>query len=82
MATKRMIMREIIKDQNVDYDEKIQAVISLNKKKRDESKCRCKSRCNACGRSRAIYQKFKLCRLCLRKAFTFGLIPGLRKASW
>lgn len=78
----RASLREIIKDRDVDYDEKMQAVVKLNKQKRDESQCRCKNRCTSCGRSRSIYRKFKLCRLCLRKAFTFGLIPGLRKASW
>jgi small subunit ribosomal protein S14 len=78
----REALKEIIKDQNVEYDEKIQAVIKLNKQERDKSPCRSKSRCCSCGRSRSIYKKFRLCRLCLRKAFTFGLVPGLRKASW
>jgi len=75
-------LKEVINDKQVDYDEKMQAVIKLNKQKRDMSLCRCKSRCASCGRSRSIYRKFKLCRLCLRKVFTFGLVPGLRKASW
>lgn len=78
----RASLREIIKDRDVEYDEKMQAVIKLNKHKRDESQCRCKNRCVSCGRSRSIYRKFKLCRLCLRKAFVFGLVPGLRKSSW
>lgn len=78
----REALRNIIKDRDVEYDEKMQAVMKLNKKERDESQCRCKSRCTSCGRSRSIYRKFKLCRLCLRKAFVFGLVPGLRKSSW
>jgi small subunit ribosomal protein S14 len=78
----RETLKEIIKDKDVEYDEKMEAVIKLNKQARDKSPCRCKSRCASCGRSRSIYRKFKLCRLCLRKAFTFGLVPGLRKASW
>lgn len=78
----REALKEVIKDQNVEYDEKVQAVLKLNKQERDKSPCRCKSRCSSCGRSRSIYRKFGLCRLCLRKAFTFGLVPGLRKASW
>ncbi|MBS0211134.1 MAG: type Z 30S ribosomal protein S14 [Planctomycetes bacterium] len=40
------------------------------------------SRCQLCGRPRAVYRKFKLCRICLRKLGDQGLIPGLKKASW
>ncbi len=40
------------------------------------------NRCNICGRRRAFYRKFQLCRLCFRKLALEGLIPGVRKASW
>lgn len=79
---KREKLKAIIKDLDVDFDEKMKAVAKLSKAKRDESPCRCNSRCACCGRSRSIYRKFKLCRLCLRKLFVFGLIPGVRKSSW
>jgi len=39
-------------------------------------------RCEICGRSHAVYRKFKLCRLCFRKLAHEGMIPGVRKASW
>jgi len=39
-------------------------------------------RCQICGRSRAVYRKFKCCRICLRDLARNGLIPGMRKASW
>jgi small subunit ribosomal protein S14 len=39
-------------------------------------------RCRLCGRSRAYYQKFGICRLCLRALALRGEIPGMRKASW
>jgi small subunit ribosomal protein S14 len=39
-------------------------------------------RCSLCGRSRAVYQKFGICRICLRKKALLGEIPGMRKASW
>lgn len=44
--------------------------------------CRRESRCKLCGRPRAVYRKFGLCRICLRKLGDEGLIPGLKKASW
>ena len=39
------------------------------------------NRCRRCGRPRAYYRTFGLCRLCLREAAHTGYIPGLRKAS-
>ena len=39
-------------------------------------------RCQICGRPRAVYRKFGLCRICFRKLADQGLIPGVRKASW
>ncbi len=40
------------------------------------------TRCQKCGRPRAVYRKFKLCRICLRDLAHSGEIPGLTKASW
>jgi small subunit ribosomal protein S14 len=39
-------------------------------------------RCQLCGRSRAVYRKFRICRICLRTLAHEGKIPGMRKASW
>jgi small subunit ribosomal protein S14 len=40
------------------------------------------NRCKLCGRPRAVYRKFGICRICVRKLADQGLIPGLKKASW
>jgi small subunit ribosomal protein S14 len=40
------------------------------------------TRCRVCGRSRAVYKKFGLCRICLREMAHRGQIPGMTKASW
>jgi small subunit ribosomal protein S14 len=40
------------------------------------------SRCNRCGRPRAVYRKFGLCRICLRELAHQGAIPGMTKSSW
>jgi small subunit ribosomal protein S14 len=45
-------------------------------------KIRIRLRCRLCGRSRAVYRKFGVCRICLRDMASDGLIPGVRKASW
>lgn len=40
------------------------------------------TRCQRCGRARAVYRKFGLCRICLREMAHAGEIPGMTKASW
>ena len=40
------------------------------------------SRCNRCGRPRAVYRKFGLCRICFRQNASAGYLPGILKASW
>jgi small subunit ribosomal protein S14 len=40
------------------------------------------TRCNRCGRPRAVYRKFMLCRVCFRELAHRGELPGVRKASW
>src|SRR2546429_9657753 len=43
---------------------------------------RIKRRCKLCGRGRAVYRKFGICRICFRNMASDGLIPGVKKASW
>ena len=45
-------------------------------------KVRAYNRCSQCGRSRAFYRKFGICRICFRQLSLKGEIPGVRKASW
>lgn len=40
------------------------------------------NRCTRCGRPRAYYRKFALCRVCVRELASRGELPGIRKASW
>ena len=40
------------------------------------------TRCNRCGRPRAVFRKFGLCRICLRELAHQGSIPGMTKSSW
>ena len=45
-------------------------------------KTRAYTRCRRCGRARAVYRKFGLCRICLRELVHAGEVPGVTKASW
>lgn len=51
-------------------------------KKKEKYAVRTHSRCLRCGRSRFIFRKFGLCRICFRELAHLGLLPGVKKASW
>ena len=40
------------------------------------------TRCNICGRPRAVFRKYGICRICFREQAHRGLIPGVTKSSW
>ncbi|HVF69037.1 MAG TPA: type Z 30S ribosomal protein S14 [Xanthomonadales bacterium] len=40
------------------------------------------NRCAICGRYRAYYRRFGLCRICFRERAMKGELPGVLKASW
>ena len=40
------------------------------------------TRCGRCGRPRAVYRAFGLCRICIRQMAHSGELPGLTKSSW
>ena len=55
-------------------------VAKANKKPKFSS--RNENRCALCGRPRAVYRKFKVCRICFRQLCLDGVVPGVKKASW
>jgi len=50
--------------------------------RKQKFKVRQYTRCNRCGRPRAVFRKFMLCRICFRELAHTGELPGVRKASW
>ena len=55
----------------------------INKQqKKPKFSTRAYTRCQFCGRPRAVYRKFGICRICLRERAHLGEIPGMRKSSW
>lgn len=51
-------------------------------KGKEKFKVRLHARCIRCGRSRAIFRRFALCRLCFRELANLGQLPGVKKSSW
>ena len=81
-AKKRSELKAIIADLEVGFEEKQQAMFSLQKLPRDSSPVRQRNRCQITGRPRGFYRRFGLSRNKLREATMRGDVPGLRKASW
>lgn len=72
----------IMKDQNVDINDKIETHFKLQKLPKNSAKVRVTSRCRVTGRPKGVYSKFGLCSSELRKRAMNGEIPGLVKSSW
>ncbi len=51
-------------------------------KRKPKYAVRAYSRCQRCGRPRAVFRKFGLCRICLREMAHRGEMPGITKSSW
>ena len=55
---------------------------ALDKLPKDSSAVRIRNRCQLTGRPRGYIRKFGLCRVKFREMASYGMIPGVRKASW
>jgi small subunit ribosomal protein S14 len=79
---RRQELKEIVKNLNTNDEERLAAMISLNKLPKNSSPTRLRNRCQFTGRSRGFLRKFKMSRLCFRELANQGFIPGIVKASW
>ncbi len=79
---KRTKLKATIMDRETSMEDRFAAVQSLAELPRNSSLVRQRNRCELTGRPRGYYRKFKMCRNQLRELGSFGLIPGLIKASW
>jgi small subunit ribosomal protein S14 len=81
-AEKRAVLRKVLRDPEMDLDEKFQIQAALEKLPRNSCPTRLTRRCLLTGRSRGGYRKFKLSRIMLRQLALEGKIPGMTKSSW
>jgi small subunit ribosomal protein S14 len=56
--------------------------LRIKQQRPQKYKVRNYTRCRRCGRPRAVFRKFGLCRICLRTLAHQGVIPGMTKSSW
>ena len=89
MAKESMKAREVKRAKTVaKYADKRAALklagdyVGLQKLPKDASPTRLRNRCKITGRPRGYMRQFGLSRNMFREMANFGLIPGVRKASW
>jgi small subunit ribosomal protein S14 len=79
---RRAKLKAIIMDREATMEERFVAQMKLSELPRNSSRVRQRNRCELTGRPRGYYRKFKMCRNKLRELGSFGMLPGLIKASW
>tara|TARA_B110000196_G_C20742706_1_gene473963 strand:+ start:40 stop:309 length:270 start_codon:yes stop_codon:yes gene_type:complete len=89
MAKESMKAREVKRAKTVaKYADKRAALklagdyVGLQKLPKDASPTRLRNRCKITGRPRGYMRQFGLSRNMFREMANFGLIPGVKKASW
>jgi small subunit ribosomal protein S14 len=79
---RRAKLKATIMNKELAMEERFAAQMKLAELPRNSARVRYRNRCALTGRGRGYYRKFKLCRNQLRELGSFGMIPGLVKASW
>lgn len=79
---RRAELRKKLKDPNLSFEEKQEAMFKLQAMPRNGARVRVLNRCQISGRPKAVYRKFKVSRIVLRELAHAGQLPGMRKASW
>ena len=82
LQARRDELKATISNTEVEYDEKWEAMVALQKLPRDSGKTRQRNRCALTGRPHVYYRKFGLSRNKLREIILKGQAPGVTKASW
>jgi|TARA_B110000116_G_scaffold169785_1_gene146774 small subunit ribosomal protein S14 len=89
MAKESMKAREVKRQKLVDKYAKKRAALKkacdyegLQKLPKNASPVRVHNRCKITGRPKGYMRQFGISRVIFREMANFGLIPGVKKASW
>jgi small subunit ribosomal protein S14 len=89
MAKESMIAREVKRAKLVEkYAEKRARLkeegdwVALQKLPKNSSAVRLHNRCKLTGRPKGYMRQFGISRINFREMASYGLIPGVKKASW
>jgi small subunit ribosomal protein S14 len=79
---RRIELKKIVNDPEIDIDERMEAFHKLQKLPRNSSPVRYRKRCQLTGRGRGNLSYFGLCRNEFRRLAHEGQITGVTKSSW
>ncbi|KAM3703124.1 hypothetical protein ACJW31_04G072700 [Castanea mollissima] len=79
---KRNLFKAFLRDPEVPPELREQQQYKLAKLPRNSSFTRLRNRCIFTGRSRGVYQLFRMSRIVFRELASKGALPGVKKASW
>ncbi len=78
----RKELKKQIKDPNLAWPEKTEAIKKLNSLPRKSILIRYRRRCALTGRPRGVHREFGICRHKIREFALAGFLPGVEQASW
>ncbi|KAL3521701.1 hypothetical protein ACH5RR_019850 [Cinchona calisaya] len=79
---KRRLYKALVRDPELPNDLKEKYRYKLAKLPRNSAFTRIRNRCILTGRPRAVYQLFRMSRICFRELASKGALMGIKKASW
>jgi small subunit ribosomal protein S14 len=79
---RRAKLKATVMNRELSIEERFAATQKLAELPRNSARNRQRNRCELTGRPRGYYRKFRMCRNKLRELGSFGMLPGLIKASW
>jgi len=89
MAKESMVAREVkrvrLADKYASRRAKLKAegdYVGLSRLPRNSNPNRQRNRCKLTGRARGYMRQFGISRITFREMASYGLIPGIKKASW
>ena len=82
LEKKKIILNYILNNLKLSQETRYYAYLELKNISNISTITKIKNRCVLTNRSRAVYRKFKLSRIFLKKLALEGLLVGIKKASW
>uniref|UniRef100_A0A7N2MRM6 Small ribosomal subunit protein uS14m n=3 Tax=Quercus TaxID=3511 RepID=A0A7N2MRM6_QUELO len=79
---KRNLFKAFLRDPEIPPELREQQQYKLAKLPRNSSFTRLRNRCIFTGRSRGVYQVFRMSRIVFRELASKGALAGIKKASW
>lgn len=75
-------LKKQVRNESLSLEKRLEAQKKLSELPRNSSRTRIRNRCHVTGRGRGYLGFFGISRIVFREYASFGLLPGVKKASW